>query len=89
MDTTFILYDATESTTTRFVGYAGEGARFDLAITQTDHFYGKRLVYLIQSGKTAILDAEEASDIDYVQRVFGLTNTAEAEELSAFLVANL
>lgn len=84
----FILYDETESTSTRYVGYAGEHTRFDLAITTTAHFYGKTLVTLIQTGRTAILSPEEAGDVDYMMEAFRVKEL-EARELSEFLTSNL
>lgn len=89
MNNAFILYDDTESTQTRFVGYAGDHARFDLAITTTGHFYGKKLVCDMQSGRTAIMNESDAANIGYVAEVFNLTDEEEAEEFSQFLLGNL
>lgn len=85
----FILYDDTEQTSTRFVGYAGEHSRFDVAITTTDHFYGKKLVTVIQTGRTAILGDDEAEDVAYIAHAFHVSDEAEARELSRFLCENL
>lgn len=38
----FFLYDEPEDTKTRFVSFMGEATRFDLAITTTNRFYGKK-----------------------------------------------
>lgn len=89
MDHDGILYDETEHTSTRYVGYAGEHGRYDVAITSTAHFYGKRLVFVIQSGKTAIMNDDDAANTGYVMDVFGVTDEAEGTELSEFLLANL
>lgn len=89
MDNTSILYDDTEQTSTRFVGYAGDYSRFDVAITQTGHFYGKRLVTIIQSGRTAILGEDDAANVPYLMEAFSVTDEQEADELSTFLQANL
>lgn len=85
----FILYDDTEQTSTRFVGYAGNHARFDVAITTTNHFYGKKLVAVIQNGCTAILGESDVNDISYVMSAFRITDEQEAEEFAAFLSSNL
>ncbi|MCL6593290.1 MAG: DUF3055 domain-containing protein [Alicyclobacillus sp.] len=85
----FILYDETEPTSTRFVGYAGQHARYDIAITSTVHFFGKKLVYAIQSGRTAIMNEEDAANIPYLMEAFQIRDEAEAEEFSEFLLANL
>ncbi|MCL6548360.1 MAG: DUF3055 domain-containing protein [Alicyclobacillus sp.] len=84
-----ILYDETEQTTTRYVGITGDHARFDLAITTTAHFYGKRLVSLIQTGRVAIVNDEDAANVPYVMEAFNVRDEQEARELSAFLLANL
>lgn len=84
-----LLYDETEHTSTRFVGYAGDNGRYDVAITSTAHFYGKRLVFIIQSGRTAIMNDDDASNVAYVMGIFGVTDEAQGEELSEFLLANL
>lgn len=85
----FILYDDTEQTSTRYVGYAGECSRFDLAITTTAHFFGKKLVTVIQTGRTAILGDEETEDVAYIAQAFRIDDFEEASELSQFLAANV
>ena len=89
METTIdIMYDETEMTPTRFIGFVGEYGRFDLAITSTTHFFGKTIVHCLQTGRTAILSAEEAEQADYIQSAFQISEQ-EADELSLFLSANL
>lgn len=83
-----LMYDETEETSTRFVGFVGARSRFDLAITTTHHFFGKKLVYCLQSGRCAILTAEEAQDTPYICDAFHVTED-EGTELCAFLNANL
>lgn len=85
----FILYDETEQTSTRYIGYAGDNARLDIAITTTAHFYGKKLVTVIQSGRTAILGENDVEDVAYVQETFRLSSEDEARELAEFLTTNL
>lgn len=83
-----ILYDDTESVSVRFVGFFGESVRFDLAIAQTDRFFGKRLVCSLQSGRFALLDAQEAAQADYLSSAFAIS-LDEARELGEFLELNL
>lgn len=83
-----IMYDESEHTTTRFIGFVGARTRFDVAITATNHFFGKRLVSCLQTGRAAILNAEEAENAEYLADAFALP-ADEAEELSVFLSANL
>lgn len=85
----FLLYDETEHTTTRYVGYSGLHSRFDLAITTTAHFYGKKLVMSIQSGVTAILSPEDATNVPYLMDAFRIRDEEEATEFSDFLSMNL
>lgn len=79
------LYDTTEDTTTRFVSFVGASVkRFDLAITSSNRFYGKKLVTDLQYGKTAIIGPDDLSEEGYLEHIFDLT-TEEAAELTAFL----
>ncbi|WP_127584969.1 DUF3055 domain-containing protein [Paenibacillus koleovorans] len=80
------LYDHREDTITRFVCFVGESLqRFDLAITSTNRFYGKKLVTDIQSGRTAILGPDDLEEPGYLEHVYRL-NEEQAEELRSFLV---
>ncbi|MDP5275192.1 DUF3055 domain-containing protein [Chengkuizengella axinellae] len=86
-DITFdFLSDSTEETTTRFVTFVGEESlrRFDLAITTTGRFYGKKLVTDLQSGKTAILGPDDLEEEGYLEYVYKLSED-EAKALYAFL----
>lgn len=81
----FFLYDENEDTKTRFVSFAGDHARFDLAITTTNRFYGKKLVFNIQSGRTAIIGPDDLEEEGYLEYAFNLSEE-EASELHEFLV---
>lgn len=85
----FLLYDETEQTSTRYLGYAGEHGRYDLAIINTGHFFGKRLVISIQNGRSAILNDEDAANIPYLMQAFDIRSEDEAAEFSELLLANL
>lgn len=89
MDDLHILYDETEHTSTRFVGITGNAARFDVIITTTAHFFGKKLVAVIQSGRTAIMSEDDATNLPYIMQAFNITDDEEAEEFSQFLSINL
>lgn len=79
------LYDTTEDTTTRFVSFVGPSVkRFDLAVTSSNRFYGKKLVADLQTGKTAIIGPDDLEEEGYLEYVFKLEEE-EAEELRAFL----
>lgn len=79
------LYDGTEETKTRFVCVVGESLRrFDLAITSTNRFYGKKLVTDMQSGRTAVIGPDDLEEEGYLEHVYKL-NEEEAAELRAFL----
>ena len=79
------LSDNTETTTTRFVTFVGHSyRRFDLAITSTGRFYGKKLVTDLQSGLTAILGQDDLKEEGYLESFYRLSEE-EGEELRGFL----
>lgn len=79
------LSDSTEQTSTRFVCFITPGLRrFDLAITTTNHFYGKQLVTDLQSGRTALIGPDDLEQEGYLEFVYRL-NADEARELETFL----
>ncbi|MNJ33372.1 DUF3055 domain-containing protein [Paenibacillus fonticola] len=79
------LSDTTESTSTRFVTFIGASLkRFDLAVTATNRFYGKKLVTDLQSGKTAILGTDDLEEEGYLAHIYKLEEE-EADELKTFL----
>ncbi|MCR8847636.1 DUF3055 domain-containing protein [Rossellomorea sp. SC111] len=84
MSERFYLYDDTENTRTRFVSFMGENQRYDLAITQTERYYGKSLVLDLQGSRFAIMGRDDLDEPGYVESVFKLTGE-EADELRDFL----
>lgn len=79
------LSDSTESTSTRFVTFIGPSLkRYDLAVTTTNYFYGKKLVTDLQFGRTAILAADDLEQEGYLERTFSLEQD-EVEDLRQFL----
>ncbi|MBN8193578.1 DUF3055 domain-containing protein [Bacillus sp. NTK074B] len=84
MNERFYLYDDMENTKTRFVSFMGESQRYDLAITQTERYYGKSLVLDLQGNRFAIMGRDDLDEPGYIESVFKLTDE-EAEELRDFL----
>lgn len=80
----FYLYNDLLDTKTRFVSFMGEESRFDLAITITDRFYGKKLVLNLQSSRFAIIGHDDLEEEGYLEEIFQLTEE-EAAELREFL----
>lgn len=79
------LSDYTEDTSSRFVTLIGNSMRrFDLAITTTSRFYGKKLVTDLQTGLTAILGQDDLDEEGYLESFYKLTEE-EAEDLRHFL----
>ncbi|RCW42705.1 DUF3055 domain-containing protein [Paenibacillus prosopidis] len=79
------MSDTTEQTSTRFVTFIGPSLkRFDLAVTSTSRFYGKKLVTDLQSGKTAIIGPDDLEEEGYLEYTYRLTEE-EAAELVQFL----
>jgi len=79
------MSDSTEQTSTRFVTFITPGMhRFDLAITTTNRFYGKKLVVDMQSGRSAVLGADDLEEEGVLNSVFKLDDE-QAAELSQFL----
>jgi hypothetical protein len=79
------LSDSTEATTTRFVTLiTPKMNRFDLAITTTNRFYGKKLVTDMQQGITAIIGPDDLEKEGYIESRFRL-NEEQSEELTNFL----
>ena len=80
----FFLYDDIADTKTRFVSFMGENQRFDLAIIQTDRYYGKHIVLDIQGNRFAIIGADDLNEEGYLESAFNL-QADDAEELRSFL----
>ncbi|WP_199615622.1 DUF3055 domain-containing protein [Paenibacillus alkalitolerans] len=79
------LSDSTEQTTTRFVTFVSPNLnRFDLAVTTTNRFYGKKLVTDMQKGITAIIGPDDLEEEGYLEHVFKLDEEA-ANDLYQFL----
>lgn len=84
MSERFFLYDDVEETKTRFVSFMGTNQRFDLAITTTNRYYGKKIVFDLQSSRYAIIGEDDLDEPGYLDEVFQLS-IDDAEELRKFL----
>lgn len=80
----FFLYDDIEQSRTRFVSFMGENDRFDLALIETDRYYGKRLVLDIQKGKFAIIGQDDLDEPGYLEHAYNLSEE-DAKDLRSFL----
>ncbi|WP_174728353.1 DUF3055 domain-containing protein [Mesobacillus harenae] len=80
----FFLYDDLVDTKTRFVSFMGENQRFDLAIVQSDRYYGKKLVLDIQGSRFAIIGQDDLEEEGYLEFAFKLSEE-DAQELRSFL----
>lgn len=80
----FLLYDEKEQTQTRYVGFMGKTSRQDLVITETEKFYGKKLIINLQTNKAAIVGQDDLKEDGYLEHAFGVTSE-EAEDLLDFL----
>ncbi|WP_034800882.1 DUF3055 domain-containing protein [Exiguobacterium oxidotolerans] len=78
------LYDDVEQTKTRFICWIGETSRFDLAITHSEHFFGKILVLNLLSNRFAIIGADDFDEPGYIAHAFDLEKDA-ADELERYL----
>lgn len=78
------LYDEIERAEIRYVSFMGEATRYDLAIIQTDRYYGKSIVLNIQGNRFAIIGQDDLKEPGYLEHAFNLSEI-EAEELKEFL----
>lgn len=79
------LIDVTEQTSTRFVTFITPSMnRFDLAVTTTERFFGKKLVTDLARGITAIIGPDDVREEGVLETIFRL-NDEEAGELRQFL----
>lgn len=81
----FYLYNDLIDTKTRFISFMGEEFRYDLAITITDRFYGKKLVLNLQNNRFAIIGPDDLEEEGYLEHAFQITEE-EAAELTTFLL---
>jgi hypothetical protein len=80
----FFLYDETEKTNVRYISFMGENRRFDLAIIQTERYYGKQLVLDLLGNRFAIIGTDDLNEPGYLEEVYRLSEV-DAQELREFL----
>ncbi|WP_078554951.1 DUF3055 domain-containing protein [Bacillus alkalicellulosilyticus] len=83
------LYDEQENVKVQFTGFTTDDVRYDFGIVYTNMFFGKPLVICMQTGRSALLCADDAKNIDHLQRVFHIKQPKEAEDLSLFFEETL
>ncbi|ADU30914.1 DUF3055 domain-containing protein [Evansella cellulosilytica] len=83
------LYDETERVNVRFVGVTTDKSRYDFGMMYTNMFFGKPLVTCMQTGRSFLMCAEDAKDVEQLQRVFKISDHQEAESLSEFFMETL
>jgi len=81
----FFLYDETVNTRTRFVSWASDTNRFDIAILFSDRHFGKFFVMDVQTGRFSIIGPDNLEDEGYIQHAFNLDKEA-GEDLRTFLL---
>jgi hypothetical protein len=84
----FFLYDEVEEHKVRYVSFMGENHRFDLAIVDSNRYYGKKLVLDIQGGRFAIVGRDDLEEPGYLEHAYNL-NEVDAGELRTFLEGNV
>lgn len=83
------LYDESEHSQVRFVGFISENGRYDFGILYTHMFFGKPLVVCMQTGRSSLLSLEDADNLEYIKKIFNLRSMEEAEEIAVFFRNNL
>lgn len=63
------LYDDTEHSQTRFISFFTDHSRYDLALINSDRFYGKTVVLDLQSQHFALFGSDNLN-LDYIQQYF-------------------
>ena len=79
-----LLYDETERVNVNFVGMTTEKVRYDFGIMYTNMFFGKSLITCMQTGRSILLCAEDATDVEQIQKLFKIKELSEAKALSEF-----
>ena len=83
------LYDEQENVKVQFIGFTTENARYDFGIVYTNMFFGKPLVICMQTGRSTLLCADEAENVDHLMKVFQINCLKEAEDLALWFRSKL
>ncbi|MCD8500715.1 MAG: DUF3055 domain-containing protein [Bacillaceae bacterium] len=79
------LYDEQETLKMLFMGVATEEYRYDFGIAFTQLFFGKPLVFCMQTGCSALLSAEDFEDEMYIMEKFKLPSLSEVRTITLYL----
>lgn len=83
------LYDVMENVTVQFIGMTTDKSRYDFGIMYSNLFFGKPLIICMQTGQSFLMSAEDAEDVDYLQRKLKITDRNELKKLSQFFRGTL
>ncbi|OIJ13306.1 hypothetical protein BKP37_12465 [Anaerobacillus alkalilacustris] len=83
------LYDEQEDVKVQFIGFTTEKARYDFGIVYTNMFFGKPLVVCMQTGRSTLMCAEEAENVEDIMKIFQIHCEDEAKDLSLFFSEKL
>ncbi|WP_096199191.1 DUF3055 domain-containing protein [Bacillus sp. FJAT-45350] len=78
------LYDEQENVKVQFTGFTTDEARYDFGIVYTNMFFGKPLVVCMQTGRSALLCADDITNPEHLQNAFHIKERKEAEDLALF-----
>ncbi|MBU9711274.1 DUF3055 domain-containing protein [Evansella tamaricis] len=83
------LYDDMERVNVRFIGMTTENTRYDFGIMYTNLFFGKPLITCMQTGRSFLMCAEDAEDVEHIQRLLKIQDSTEATAISEFFKVTL
>jgi hypothetical protein len=83
------MYEHSELTHVRFVGFHSEHSRYDFGIIFTNSFFGNPLVVDMQTGRSILLNPFDASNKEWIKQAFQIDHDEDAENLVHFFQAHL
>ena len=83
------LYEMNESSLVQHIGYATADKTYDFTLVFSKLFFGKTLVTCLQSGRAALLDYEDVSNVSIIQDAFKLPDIASAQDVSTVLLSSI
>lgn len=78
------LYDHSEMTQIRFVGFHSEHARYDFCIIYTNRFFGKPIVIDMLTGKAVLVSPFELSNKEWLKKTFQIDHEDDVERMVHF-----
>ncbi len=82
------MYEHTEWTEVRFIGFHSDNIRYDFGIVHTNHFYGNPLLINLLTGRAFLLSAFDASNKDWIKETFQTVTEEEVDALILFFKNN-